>query len=357
MSVLLFASIPGQAKEKPQAVAAQCDKRCVHVEVTPVRQQIFAPEITLTGAIEAKFHNNTAFRVSGKIAKRLAEVGDHVAADQTLATIDPRDQAANLDTAKAGLDSARALLAEANMTFERQKDLYAKGYSTRPAFDRAQQDVRTQQAAVKSAEAAVGTAEEQVGYTQLKAGTAGIVTARDAEVGQVVQAGQTSYTIAQDGPRDAVFAVYEVLLTDSPAKKVIRVALRADPSVAASGRVREVSPSVDPKSGTVQVKVALDALPSGMALGASVVGTGAFKPSKALVLPRDALSGWNGAPAVWVLDPAANRVAPKVVEIERYSGDLLVLSSGVEPDQLVVTAGTQFLHPGQVVVVAKAGRT
>src|SRR5262249_48962980 len=62
------------------------------------------------------------------------------------------------------------------------------GYATRQSYDQAQQQVRTEEAAVESAQAATSTAEEQLGYAELKAGVAGIITARSAETGQVVQA-------------------------------------------------------------------------------------------------------------------------------------------------------------------------
>lgn len=329
-----------------------CDDACVLVDVVVAKSETFTPTVALTGGIEPKFQSNIAFRISGKIVQRLIEIGDHVSADQILAKLDPQEQQANLDTAKASLASAQALLVQAKVGFTRQDALFKNGYTTRPSYDQAQQQLRTQQAAVESATAALGSAEEQFGYTDLKAGIAGIVTARNAETGQVVQAGQTVFTIAQDGPRDAVFEVYEALLTDPPASKVVRVALQSNPSVRTTGTVREISPTVDASSGTVRVKVGLDSVPDGMALGAAVVGSGDFKSRRAIVLPRSALFRWDDAPAVWRLDPKTGTVEPKVVTIARYDGDNLVLTEGVAPGDTVVTAGIQFLHPGQIVGVA-----
>ncbi len=204
----------------------------------------------------------------------------------------------------------------------------------------------------KSAKAAVSTAEEQLGYADLKAGVTGIITARNAETGQVVQAGQTVFTVAQDGPRDAVFDVYEALLADPP-DRVVQILLQADPNVAVTGTVREISPTVDAASDTVKLKVGLDSVPEAMSLGAIVVGVGTFKPRPAVVLPRSALFRWQNSPAVWLFDPKSRTVTPKVVGLERYAGDQLVLSDGVAPGDEVVTAGIQFLRPGQIVGIAK----
>ena len=335
--------------------AEACGARCILVEVVAAREEALARRLVLTGTIAPKYQTNVAFRTGGRITQRLVEVGEHVGADQVLAVLDPRDQTAAVDTAKAALASAQALLVQATVAFERQQALLRSGYTTRPSFDAAQQQLRTQQAAVASASAALGTAREQFGYTELRAGAAGTVVGRNAEAGQVVQAGQTVFALAQDGPRDAVFDVYEAALTEPPASRIVTVALQSDPSVMTQGSVREIAPSVDDKSGAVRVKVELDHVPARMSLGAAVIGSGSFKPGRGVVLPRGALYRWNDAPAVWVYDPASRTVAPRAVTLTRYDGDRLILSGGLEPGERVVTAGVQFLYPGQVVGVAAGG--
>jgi membrane fusion protein, multidrug efflux system len=322
--------------------------RCVRVAVKLVTSQQYAPKVSLTGSLEPRFSTNIAFRISGKIEQRLVEVGKHITADQVLARLDPQVQQANLDSARAGLSSAQALLTQASATFDRQTELLKTGFTTRQTYDEAQQALRTEQAAVESAKAGVDIAEEQLGYAELKAGVAGIITARNAETGQVVQAGQTVFTIAQDGPRDAVFDVFEALLIDPPSPNV-QVFLQADPSVVVTGTVREISPTIDPLSGTVKLKVGLDSVPPQMSLGAIVVGIGTFRPRPAIVIPRSALFRWEGEPAVWLFDPKSRSVNPGVIKIDRYAGEQLVLSDGVASGESVVTAGIQFLRPGQVV--------
>jgi membrane fusion protein, multidrug efflux system len=116
-----------------------------------------------------------------------------------------------------------------------------------------------------------------------------------------------------------VFDVFETLVTDPPSRDV-RVFLQADPSVVATGTVREISPTIDPASGTVKVKVGLESVPPQMSLGAIIVGIGTFKPRPAIVLPRSALFRWQDAPAVWLFDPKSRTVTPKVITIDRYAG-------------------------------------
>jgi RND family efflux transporter MFP subunit len=338
-----------------RAAPPPCGLRCVLVEVTRVNDEAYVPKVMLTGSIEPKFSSNVGFRVSGRIERRLADVGDHVAAGQVLAELDAREQRANLDAAKAGLASAQALLTQASANFDRQTELLKSGFTTRQAYDQAQSQLRTQGAAVESAEAAVGTAQERLDDTALKAGAAGIITARNAEIGQVVPAGQTVYTIAQDGARDAVFDVYEALLTNPPSENA-QIFLQSDPRIVTTGTVREVSPTVDTATGTVRIKIAIDAVPEQMSLGAVVVGVGSLPPRRAIALSRTALFRWRDQPAVWLYDPETHKVTPQVIKIDRYAGNDLVLSDGVKPGDMVVTAGIQFLWPGQVVELSQRER-
>ncbi len=340
----------GCARAEPAVIG---NPTLARIRVIEARRTPMASEVVLTGDIQAQAQVNVAFRTNGKVAERRVEVGDHVAADQVLAVLEPLTQQANLDNAKAALNSTEALLTQAKMSFERQKQLLAGGFTTRSTYDNAEQELRTTQAAVDSARAALGTVQEQFAYTELRAGVAGIVTSRSFEAGQVVQSGQTVLVLAQDGPRDAVFNVYESLLAQKPADSTIAVALQADPTITATGTVREVSPTVDSASGTVRVKIGLRATPPAMGLGAVVVGRGRFAPHDTVVLPWSALYRYDGHPAVWIFDPGARTVSVRAVEIDRFGPDIIALKRGVEPGERVVVAGIQFLRPGQTVAAAE----
>jgi len=321
----------------------------VRVRTVVVAPSDVATSLTLTGDIQARYLGDISFRIGGKIATRAVEVGQHVTADDVLSTLDTAEEDADVKNLGASLASADAALTQAKLTFGRQKTLLETGFTTRTSYDNAEQDLRTSQASVDAAKAALGTAAEQLRYTSLKAGVAGVITARHAEVGQVVQAGQPIFTLAQDGPRDAVFNIYETLLANPSDAKPIEVALQAQPAVHVTGTVREIAPLVDPGPGTVKVKVDLPITPPGMALGATVTGTGRFQSERGTVLPWSALFRSDDQPAVWVLDPKDNRVSLKIVTLSRYTDDTMVLSGGLAPGDHVVTAGLQFLRPGQVV--------
>jgi RND family efflux transporter MFP subunit len=320
----------------------------VRVAVTEAHTTEFAPTVTLAGAIKARIETDLSFRVGGKIIERRVDVGDHVTPDEVLARLDPRQEQADLASAKAGVQSAEAQLTEARSDFARQKD---SGFTTRPVYDRAEQTLRSAQALLDSANAQLASAQDQLGYTVLKADVPGVITARYVETGQVVAQANAVLTLARDAARDAVFDVHETIFAQV-GRGPVQVALVSDPGVTAAGEVREVSPGVDAATGTVRVKVALNHLPPQMTLGASVTGSGHLKSRRAILLPSGALFELGGKPAVWVVDPVRSTVSLKPIVVDRYAGRGAAVTGGLNEGELVVTAGLQFLRPGQKVAIA-----
>lgn len=320
----------------------------------PVKAQVvaasqYASSVALTGEVRARVQSDLAFRTAGRIAERLVEVGDHVEAGQILARLEAQEQTADVVSATAGVESAEATLRQVTAAFERQKSLLASGFTTQSSYDNAQQAFQAARATLDVARSNLGTARERLAYTTLTADASGIVVARNAEAGQVVEAAQTVFTIARDGERDAVFEVYEGLLARDPAEAVIELSLVSNPAVRATGRVREVAPAIDPATGTVRVKIAIDAPPPAMTLGAAVIGVGRFNPENVFVLPASAFFTENGGPAVWTVDPRSHAAAIKPIVIDSFRTGQLLVRSGLQAGDIVVTAGVQLLSPGQIV--------
>jgi RND family efflux transporter MFP subunit len=165
----------------------------------------------------------------------------------------------------------------------------------------------------------------------------------------VIHAGQLIVRVAPKGGRDAVFDVPGQMLRSAKSQASVEVRLTDDPSVLTIGRVREVSPQADPVTRTFEVKVGLSDPPAAMRLGATVTGTVQLDTSPAIELPAAALTEFDRQPAVWVVDPASKTVALRNVEVLRHNPATVAIASGLEPGEIVVTAGTQVLHPGQKV--------
>jgi RND family efflux transporter MFP subunit len=320
-----------------------------------VRTEIVQPSdrqtsITLTGEVQARFRADLAFRVSGRVIARLVDVGAHVNAGAILALLDPAEQQAEVDAAAATVAAAQAELRLAKATFDRQSYLISTGFTTRAAFDQAQEGLRTAQGSLDAAEAQLGTAKDILGYTELRADADGVITARNLEVGQVVQAAQPVFTLAHDGERDAIFDVYESIFFGEFAGGAVPLRLVSDPGVTAIGYVREVSPVVDQKSSTVRVKVAIQNPPATMTLGSPVSGTGQWKPVAQITLPWTALMAVGSRPAVWVIEPATKAASLKPVTIAGYEADAVMIKDGLAPGDRVVIDGGKLLSAGERVI-------
>ena len=320
-----------------------------------VRTEIVQPRdgqasLTLTGEVQARFSADLSFRVSGRVIARLVDVGAHVNAGDLLARLDPAEQQADLDAATAGVAAAEAQLRVAQATFDRQSSLISSsGFTTRVAYDQAQEQLRTAQSTLELAKAELGRAREALGDTELHARAAGVITARSLEVGQVVQAAQSVFTLAQDGERDAVFDVPESMFLGDVEHGRVSLALVSDPDVTATGYVREISPAVDPKSSTVRVKVAIQNPPPAMTLGSAIAGTAGTKPAAEITLPWTALTAAGSKPAVWIVDPKTNTASLKPVTVGAYEAGAVLIKQGLEPGDRVVIDGGKLLSSGQPV--------
>lgn len=334
--------------------ACKREAEIVAAEPRPVRtviaaQRDVAETVLLTGHIQAQDEASVAFRIAGRMIERLVNVGDRVEPGQELAKLDPQNEVNALRSAQASLTAARAALTQTRAAFERQRILLSQGHTPRAQFDLAQRAMQTAQSQVDDGEAQVEVAGNRVRYTVLTADAAGSVTARGAEPGEVIQAGQMILMIARHEGRDAVFDVPAQVLRSAPSEPRIIVALSDDPTAQALGRVREVAPQADPVTRTFLVRVGLSDVPAAMRLGSTVNGRMQMDSAQAIAIPASALTQANGQSAVWLVDPVSLTVSLRGIELLRHDPGTVVVAHGLETGDIVVTAGVQALHPGQKV--------
>ena len=319
------------------------------VRVITITKEQGGETVTLTGTVQAQTEVNLGFRIDGRMIERPVNVGDTVKPGQVLARLDPENERNALRAAQAAVLAASGQFDEASNNYDRQRQLLAGGWTTRVRYDQALQARNTTQAQLDSAQAQLSIAQDRLSYTDLAADAPGTVTARGAEPGEVVRAGQMIVQIARKDGRDAVFDVPPQVKDQAPADPVVEVALTMDPEAIATGRVRELSPRADPATGTFQVRVGLTDPPLQMRLGATVTGRMRLDRGSEVAVPASALTGSEGQPAVWVVDASNMTVALRPIEIARFDQARVLVSRGIEPGDIVITAGVQALRPGQKV--------
>jgi RND family efflux transporter MFP subunit len=345
LALALLGTPLGACNDRPVATVERA--AFVHTEI--VQPQDGQASLTLTGEVQARFRAELSFRVSGRVLERTVDVGAHVSAGDLLARLDPAEQQADFDAATAGVAAAEAQLRVAQATFDRQNSLLSSGFTTRVAYDQAQEQLRTAQSTLESAKAELGRTREALGDTELHARAAGVITARNLEVGQVVQAAQSVFTLAQDGDRDAVFDVPESMFFGDVDHGHVSLALVSDSDVTATGYVREISPAVDPKSATVRVKVAIQNPPPAMTLGSAIAGTAGMKPATEITVPSTALMAMGSKPAVWIVDPKTKTASLRLVTVGAYEAGAVLIKDGLEPGDRVVIDGGKLLSAGRPV--------
>ncbi|WP_176086330.1 efflux RND transporter periplasmic adaptor subunit [Martelella sp. HB161492] len=326
----------------------------IYVSAPTIEIKTIAASSTYTGAIQPEEETALSFRVSGQIKAIHVDVGDPIKPGEVLAEIDDRQQRADLDIAEAGLESARAELEQSKAAAARQQSLVGKGAAPQASLEQAKEALTSAENDVLAAESQLSSARKDLADTRIVAEVAGTVLSRDSEIGAVVSAGQTVLTVARGGSRQAVFDVPEtVMMVPDPKAMPVTVTVLDNGHRQISGKIAEISPVVDPDTGTVTVKVDLDQQAAGFLLGAPVSGRFDSHQQKGIVLPWTALTASANGPAVWMLDPETHKVTLRDITLGSFEDQTFQVLAGLEAGEQVVTRGGKLLRPGVTVAQAE----
>ena len=304
--------------------------------------------------VKARVESRLGFRVGGKIVQRQAEPGQRVQAGQVLAEIDVQDYALAAQAAQAQVIGARSQRDLAAADYKRYEALLAQNFISAAELERRSATLKAAQATLDQALALAQSQNNQASYAKLVATTSGVVTSAEAEIGQVVSAGQPVVRLAHDGPRDAVFAVPEQVVSRIKIGQKMTATL-GNGQQTLQGQVREVGASADPLTRTFTVKLGLEkaeALPLGVTLNVNAPQLAGSQPN-VIKVPTSALRQDGQKTAVWVFDAASSTVVSQVVEVATADGNDVVIASGLKPGQQIVSAGVHVLSQGQKVTIYK----
>lgn len=307
------------------------------------------------GEVRARTESRLSFRVGGKMLRRAVDLGDSVKAGQVLAQLDPQDLRLGQDVSRAGVAVAQAGYDQSAADFKRYKDLHDQGFIGGAELERRESALKTARAQLEQAKAQSTVQGNQAGYSTLLADASGVVTAVELEPGMVAAAGTPVLRLAHDGPRDVVFAVPEdkVGLIKALATKPghFKVRLWGATGEPLPATIREISAAADPVTRTFLVKADIgNAAASGIRLGQTAAVQVELPQTPGVTkLPLSALREEQGRSSVWLVDSKAMTVSSRAVQIAGADGNEAVISGGLAPGQIVVTAGVHVLNPGQKV--------
>ncbi len=251
------------------------------------------------GEIRARHEPELAFRIGGKVIRRLVEVGERVKKDQPLAELDPQDVRLQLEAARAQVSAAEANLQTVRAEYRRYRTLLDRNLVSHSQFENIQNSYRAGEARLKQIRAEFNVADNQAGYAVLRSPQDGVIASRRVEVGQVVAA-----------------------------------------------------------SRTFAARVAFDDRATPAELGQSARVYVAAAEAVPLSVPLSALTAEAGQAFVWVVEPGSSTLRRQAVRTGPYAEDRVPVLEGLKAGDWVVATGVQVLREGQQVrPIDRANRT
>ncbi len=316
--------------------------------------QVVGSAQVYTGEVRARVEAALGFRVGGKITARRVSVGDRVRRGDVLAELDPADARLGAAAAAAAEAAASADLGLARNELERATALAGRNFISPSALDARRTAVQAAEARLRQTRAEAATAANLSTYTRLVADADGVVTAIDAEVGQVVAAGQAVLRVAQSGEREVLIHLPEGRIGGIEAGIATEVRAWAAPERVWAGRVREVAAAADTATRSYAVRVAVADADASLPLGATASVVFAAVAKGGVLLPLAAVTRVGDGARIWVVD-AAGTVRPLAIEVAAWREDGALVVGGLADKARVVVAGVHKLIEGTAVRAVEEG--
>jgi len=356
--VVWVQSRASDAQDKPAAAevtqtAAGPAKAALSVQVVRPQSGQWPTTVTAHGAVAPWQEAIIGAELSGlRLSAVNANVGDRVSKGQVLANLQSDAVQADLNTARASLLEAEALLAEARSNADRARSLQGSGALSNQDTQRALTSEQTSKARMDSAKAQVASQELRLRQTRVLASDDGVISARLATVGAVVQPGQELFRLIRQGRLEWRA---ELPAGDLQRIKPGMVAIATPPGGSAvQGRVRIVAPTVDgtTRNGLVYVDLPASAAAAGARAGMFASGHLETGQSQGLTLPQTAVLLRDGFSYVFQVNPKGT-VTQRKVRVGRRVGDRVEVLQGLDAQADVVASGVGFLSDGDTVRIVK----
>ncbi|MBR1645450.1 MAG: efflux RND transporter periplasmic adaptor subunit [Selenomonadaceae bacterium] len=304
-----------------------------------------ASQENYSGVVKGRYETNLSFQVGGKIISRNVQTGDIVHAGEILMTLDPKDIVEQSHSAAAQVSSAKAQLELAKANLDRYTELFKSEAIAAAVLDQYKTQFDAAQANYDAAVAQAQQSQNALEYTHLTANADGIISAVNAEIGQVVAAGQTVLTLVQTNDFDVVVDVPENKISNVQIGQRVTITFWATGD-GMSGTVREISPMADSASRTFAVKISLPDV-TNIRLGMTASVSMSPKISNdAIILPLSAIYQTGDVAKVWLVDE--NKVRLQTVDVTAFDENNVQVR-GLKSGDKVVTAGVHKLRDGQEV--------
>lgn len=337
----------------------------VPVGVAAVQQRDFPVYLTGLGSVQA--FNTVALksRIDGQIMQVNFEEGQDVKQGELLIQIDPRPYNVALQTANANLQRDEAQLNNAKVQYERMKALYAGGVIAKQDLDTQEASFGQYEGTIAADKAAIENAKLNLAYTHVTSPINGRIGLRQVDIGNYVQASSTTpmVVITQLHPIAIVFTLPEdqlqvVRQRMKEGTLVVDVYGRDDQTKLSTGKLLTIDNQIDQTTGTAKLKAVFENPDNSLWPNQFVnVHLLLERRKDALTIPASAIQRGPQGTFAYVVD-AKNTVQVMPVQVALTQGNTVVIESGLEVGDRVVTDGQEKLRPGsQVSVQAPNGQS
>jgi HlyD family secretion protein len=348
----VVALLPDSSGKSAPAVASPAGaKPALTVTTTTAEPASWPQKIEANGNVAAWQEAVIGAEAAGlRTLEVLVNVGDQVRRGQLLARLQGDTVGAELQQTRASIAEAEATLAEAVANAERSRQLQESGFISPQQYSQSATAETTARARLSSLKARLAADEVRLSQTRILAPDDGVISARVATVGAVVQPGQELFRLIRGGRLEWRAEVQAAEL--SRIKPGMSARLTAAGGATAEGRVRMIGPTVDPqtRNGLVYVD-----LPAPGAIKAGMFARGEFELGmlSAMTLPQSAVLLRDGFSYVFKID-SDSRVTMSKVETGRRVGERVEIVGGLAPEVRVVASGGGFLGDGDTVRIVEA---
>jgi multidrug efflux system membrane fusion protein len=331
----------------------------VPVSVAIAARQDVPVYLTGLGTVQATFTVGIHSQVDGKLQDVLFTEGQHVKKGDVLAKIDPRLFHAALDQAKAKKAQDVATLAGFEKDLVRFKSLAVKDFGTQQSVDQQQAKVDTAKASIAADEAAIETAETQLDYTSIVAPSDGRMGVRMVDPGNIVHANDTGSIaiLVRTQPTNVLFTLPAQTLDDvrdAQAQGAVEVTAydRDNRRALSTGTLQTIDNLIDPATATYKLKAIFANEDEKLWPGEFVNARLLVNTRKnAIVVPNSAVQRGPSGLYTWVVK-ADDTVEVRPIQVGAVTGDLTVITSGVNDGERVVTGGQYKLQANSPVSVS-----
>jgi membrane fusion protein (multidrug efflux system) len=364
---LVASLVIGCSKEKPaeQRPAPQVSVLTVAPGTIP-----FIP--TFVAQTESSRQVEIVARISGFLDKIAYREGELVKEGQVLFQLDPKPFQAQLDAARGELQAQQARLSTATANLNRIKPLAEQNAVSRADLDRAQGEFDSARAAVFAAQAKVREAELNLGYTTIRSPVTGVASRSQQREGAYINSMSGSAQLTYVALLDPIWVNFSVSQNQmahlraqfasgqvvAPKDQDLTVELLMSEGAVypEKGKINFAEPNFSQDTGSFLVRAVIPnpkgALRPGMFVTAKVEG---YTRPNAIVVPQLAVQQGSKGHLVYVIKPDGTAEVRPVVVGDYYGEKDIVILSGLNPGDRVVTEGALKVVPGQPVQVAAAG--